>query len=377
MKKLLLFLTALCAFSQTPDGIRSFSFTASSSSTSTLDNRQLGCYKWTIAYQSTGFSAISLAFQSATGAATPGSWTNYTGTVSTGSNPNTDTTGAVSTFTGYVGWARVTLASATGTGTVTGSLYCYKNGYSAASGAGPTGPAGGDLSGTYPNPTVAKVNGNTPGGTCTNQFVRSMNSSAVPTCNAVALGSDVTGNLPPGNLNGGTSADNQHFWRGDGTWSFVSLANAVTGNLPPGNLNGGTGASSSTFWRGDGTWSTPSGAAQLHSIVFAIDGGGSTITTGTLSAYIPVNFSCTINRIDVAGNTSGSITVDIWKAATAIPNSGNKISASAPATLSSAQLSQNGSLTGWTTAVSAGDVFGGSVATVSTVQHVQVTIWCS
>jgi hypothetical protein len=32
---------------------------------------------------------------------------------------------------------------------------------------------------------VAKVNGNTPGGTCTNQFVRSLNTSAVPTCATV------------------------------------------------------------------------------------------------------------------------------------------------------------------------------------------------
>jgi hypothetical protein len=124
---------------------------------------------------------------------------------------------------------------------------------------------------------------------------------------------------------------------------------------------------------------SPSGnVTQQHVIAFAISGGGSVISTGDTHSYPTAAFSapCNITRIDASGQPTGSITVDIWKAAGAIPTSANKISASAPATLSGSQLNQNGSLAGWTTAVSSGDVFGASVATVSSVTSATVQIWC-
>jgi hypothetical protein len=108
-----------------------------------------------------------------------------------------------------------------------------------------------------------------------------------------------TGNLIPGNF---LSAINL----------AASGASGVTGNLPVGNLNGGTGASSSTFWRGDGTWANPSaGPVPCHP---GIGDGLNAIPAGTYPMLICVNTTTatqTISGIACYTDNAGTSTLSV------------------------------------------------------------------
>ena len=113
----------------------------------------------------------------------------------------------------------------------------------------------------------------------------------------------------------------------------------------------------------------------VATITFIIDGGGAAITTGE-KGHLEIPFACTINRVTMIGKPSGSIVVDIWKSsyADAPPDNADSITASAPPTITTAEKSQDSTLSGWTTAITAGDILAFNVDSCTTIERVLISL---
>lgn len=147
----------------------------------------------------------------------------------------------------------------------------------------------------------------------------------------------------------------------------------TAGKIPMAKVTTSSGAITAVvdqrFYQGLG------GSGVVIALPVVIGDGANTITTG-VKGYIEIPFDCTIVANRLGADASGSIVIDIWKDTYANypPTVADTITASAKPTLSSAIKSQDTTLTGWTTAVTAGDWLGFNVDSITTCTQVTLSL---
>ena len=164
------------------------------------------------------------------------------------------------------------------------------------------------------------------------------------------------------------------------TYAKLQNISAASRLLGRGSAGGSGDAQELTLGAGLTLTGTALAAApRIGAVGIVIDGGGSVITTG-VKGFVEVPFAGTITAATLlstdAAATAGSIVIDVWKDTYANypPVVGDSITASAKPTLSSANKSKDTTLTGWTTAIAAGDVLGFSVTSAAPVTRVVLTL---
>ncbi len=113
--------------------------------------------------------------------------------------------------------------------------------------------------------------------------------------------------------------------------------------------------------------------SNTRTLNFVIDGGGSTISTGT-KGHIVIDGDYTVTGWTVIADQSGSIVVDVKRATyTNFPTTTSIAGTELP-TLSSAQKAEDLTLSSWTTTLSARDVLEFAVNSATTVQRVTIAL---
>lgn len=107
-------------------------------------------------------------------------------------------------------------------------------------------------------------------------------------------------------------------------------------------------------------------ASRTRTVGITVDGGGSVLTTGS-KGFRSFPVAGTIVGARILANAAGNLVFDVKKSDYATFPTQSSIVASAPPTLTGAQKSEDTTLTGWTTAIAAGDVLGFEITGTPTV----------
>ena len=153
--------------------------------------------------------------------------------------------------------------------------------------------------------------------------------------------------------------------------TFNATINTVTGWTVNGDLTV-TGNTSVQSFSATTYYGLP---VQYGSFGIVVDGSGSVITSGN-KGYLTLPYSGTIISWRMMSDTTGSTSVDVWKTNFAgfPPTSGDSITGGNYPNLTSQQINDSSSLSGWTTTFSSGDIIAFNVLSASTVTRINLTI---
>lgn len=159
---------------------------------------------------------------------------------------------------------------------------------------------------------------------------------------------------------------------GDGVTDWVTLGYAVPGRINLAALSDGDSLvwdASAEEWVAE----PPSGSGGNGAIGATFDGGGVVLTPGVFTdVFVP--FNCTIVGATLLADTTGNLVVSVLTDPYASFPPTTDLAPTTPPTITAATKSQDTTLSGWSTAITAGDVVRLGVVSCSSITRATLSL---